>query len=169
MNETIKKTFKRFTAAAAALALVASFAVPSGAVQPRKPKAADGGFMENLDFVGANVCRSLQTTSPKSCATSSGILLMLCAYGTAVAVGKGAIAFDSANPTHGSPTLQKDTAISPIVYGTGATGVSSIASWEPKCWAPKGGSRFENGMGLVADDGSVSILALYRLDTGANP
>jgi len=162
-----KNSVKKFLGAAVALVVVASLVAPAFAA--KAPKDPDGRGTIPLEYLGAKACRVNQTTSPKECATASGLLYQVCAFGTAVAQGKGAIAFDSANPTHGSPDLQKTTGISPIVYGTSSNSTDSTALWAVKCWTPPVPVRFENGLGLVTDSTSVSVLAIYRLDSGVNP
>lgn len=150
------------------LSILAMGLTPSMAARaPRDP-----GTLQALDIqhIGAKKCFSRQTTGPKSCTTATGFIYELCAFGTAVVVGKGAMAFDTGSQfTSTTVNLQNSDGMSPIVYGTGPVGSSGEDAWFPRCWKPKVPVRFENGLGLLADDGSVSVMAIYRLDSGVNP
>lgn len=165
--KTMKKMFKSVLAGLVAVALVASAAgvASAQAFAPRDPNTKQA---LDINHVGAKTCRVNQGGAAKLCESGAGRIYELCAFGTAVTVGKGAMAFDSA-VTSSASNFQMTFGISPIVFGTGATGVSSIADWSPKCWKPAVPVRFENGLGLLADSDSVSAIVTYRLDSGINP
>lgn len=154
-----------------ALSLVVALLVsvaPIKSFAASEPKQPDGRGRIALEYIGAKVCRTSQSVVAKSCVVGSGMLYELCAFGTAAVVGKGMMAFDSA-VTSSMSNFQATFNISPIVYGTSAVGSVGPDQWTVRCWKPSVPVRYENGLGLLADDGSISGLATYRPDSGPNP
>ena len=138
----------------------------------RAPRDPETKQALSIDHIGGKVCKVNQSAGQVFCAAGSGMLYELCGFGTAVTAGKGVMAFDTVSSTQwlgGSPTFQTTYGMSPIVYGTSATGVDSSSYWAVKCWKPAVPARFENGLGLITDSTSMSAIAVYRLDSGVNP
>lgn len=171
MNNFTQKLKKSILVVSAVAAFMAAAAGVASA-QARNPRDPDSKAPVALEYVGAKVCSSQQTAAAKFCVAGAGRLYELCAYGTTVTAGKGAMAFDTVSAaqwTAGSPTFQTNYNISPIVYGTAPVGSTDSNVGSVRCWKPAAPVRFENGLGILADNASVSIIATYRLDTGINP
>lgn len=155
----------------AAVALVASAAGVASA-QANVPRDPSSKQAIPLEHIGAKVCRVSQSANQVFCAAGAGRVYEVCAFGTNVSAGKGAMAFDTVSSSQwlaGSPTFQTTYSISPIVYGTAPIGSTDSNVGMARCWKPIAPVRFESGLGILADSNSVSILATYRLDTGVNP
>lgn len=170
MKNTIK-TIKSVLAVTVVALLVGASAEFANA-QARAPRDPDTKQALDINHVGAKVCRSNQTVNQKFCAAGAGRLYELCAFGTNVLPGKGAMAFDtvsSAQWLNGSPDFQTTYGISPIVYGTGPAASTGDNAYSLRCWKPSVPVRFENGLGILADHGGTSVIAVYRLDSGINP
>ena len=170
--KNLTSKFKKYSLAVlAAVALVASAAGVASA-QARNPRDPDTKAPVAVEHVGAKTCRISQSATQVFCAAGAGRVYEVCAFGTAVTVGKGAMAFDtvsSAQWSGGSPTFQTTYGISPIVYGTGPIASLTSDAWSPRCWKPAVPVRFESGLGILADSNTVSVIATYRLDSGINP
>ena len=165
------KTIKSLLAVSVVALFMSASAAPvlAQAFAPRDPATKQAVALEHL---GAKVCRSNQTVNQKFCVAGAGRLYELCAFGTSVLPGKGAMAFDtvsSAQWLNGSPDFQTTYGISPIVYGTGPAASTGDNAYSLRCWKPSVPVRFENGLGILADHGGTSVIAVYRLDSGINP
>lgn len=168
MNK-LNQAMKKFSAVLGVAVLLASMAPSAAHAVARNVKDSSSREVILPAYVGAKVCRADNTTTATSCATSSGVLYALCAYGTVAVAGKGSMAFDTANATHTSGFQAVSQAISPIVYGTNAAALTGNDAVMPKCWAPPIPVRFENGLGIKQDDAGHDTIAIYRLDDGVNP
>lgn len=163
----LNQAYKMF-AVLGVFVLLASMIPSFVSAAARSPRDPDGRGVVNLEYVGGKACRADNTTTSKSCATSSGLLYALCAYGTGAVAGKGSQAFDTATAADitGFASL---LAISPIVYGTAATATTGNEAAMPKCWIPPVPVRFEGGLAIKQDDAGHDSIAIYRLDSGVNP
>lgn len=166
LTQALEKSLA-FLVVAVLLAGIAPIAALAG--QSAMPRDPYSNLPMDVRFIGAKACRVDNTTTATACATTSGVLYAICAYGTAAVAGKGTMAFDTANATHTSGFQALNQAISPIVYATNAASLTGNDAVMPKCWIPPVPVRFETGLGMKQDDAGHDSLGLYRLDSGTNP
>lgn len=170
MNK-LNQAFKKMLTVLGVAMLLASVVPSSAFAIGNIPK--DNGALRHSDlsFVGAHYCRVEASTTAVLCASGSGMLYAVCAFGTGSVPGpaasSGAMAFDTAVAATITSFQITSRGISPLVYGTSTIAGNTLNNERNLCWQPPVPLRFGSGFVLKTNSVDVNALGLYRLDTGA--